>query len=122
MSNVLLFIEANTTGTGMLALHKAAQLGLKPVLVANRPGRYAGLESTPARILTCDTSSFAATAQAIEAEVGSAAICGITTTSEFYLELTAQLAEHYGAPGNPLLAMRTCRNKALTRRSLAWAG
>ncbi|MEK8104318.1 hypothetical protein NKG94_02625 [Micromonospora sp. M12] len=52
----LLFIESNTTGTGMLAMRSAQDLGLLPVLLTNDPTRYAGLAETGCRVLTCDTN------------------------------------------------------------------
>jgi biotin carboxylase len=49
-------------------------------------------------------------------------VSGITTTSEFYLEIVAQLTANYNFPGNPPQAMSACRNKALTRLHLEAAG
>ena len=49
-------------------------------------------------------------------------LAGVTTTSEYYLDLCARLAEEHGLPGNPHDAVAACRNKILTRAALRSAG
>ncbi|MGZ4135142.1 MAG: ATP-grasp domain-containing protein [Tumebacillaceae bacterium] len=122
MKNLLLFVESNTTGTGMLALKKAKSWGLLPVFLCNKPERYLGLEETGAQVLVCDTNSLEAVKQTIEANLNVDELCGIATTSEFYLETVAELTSAYGLPGNPADAMRTARNKSKTRQRLAEVG
>jgi biotin carboxylase len=115
----LLFIESNTTGSGMLALRMAARLDTEPVLITSSPGRYAGLDETGATVRTCDTSC-AGSLLALAREL--APVAGVTTTSEFYLPAVASVAAELGLPGNPPAAARLCRNKAAVRRALAAAG
>lgn len=115
----LLFVESNTTGTGMLALGIARRLGFEPVLLTGRPERYLGLADTGAEVVDCDTNSGAALAAAVD---GLGDVAGITTTSEFYLVPVATLAAAYGLVGNPPEAMATCRDKSRTRAALAAAG
>ncbi|ARU60203.1 hypothetical protein CBW65_03370 [Tumebacillus avium] len=122
MKKKLLFVESNTTGTGMLALKKAVSWGLTPIFLCNKPERYLGLEETGSEVIVCDTNSIDELKKTIEANVRVDEICGFATTSEFYLEAVATLATHYGLPGNPPEAMRTARNKSLTRQALAAAG
>ncbi|MGZ6505444.1 MAG: pyridoxal-5'-phosphate-dependent protein, partial [Tumebacillaceae bacterium] len=122
MKNLLLFVESNTTGTGMLALKKAKSWGLLPVFLCNKPERYLGLEETGAQVLVCDTNSLEAVKQTVEANLNVDELCGIATTSEFYLETVAELTSAYGLPGNPADAMRTARNKSKTRQRLAEVG
>ncbi len=115
----LVFVESNTTGTGMIALRTAARLGTAPVLLTGRPDRYAGLPSTRARVIECDTNDPAALRRAVDALAAEpGGLAGITTTSEFYLVPTAELAAEYRQQGNPADAVATCRNKALTREML----
>ncbi len=118
----LVFVEANTTGSGMIALRKAAALGLEPVFVTNNPGRYRGLDGTRCEVLVADTNEMAACRRVIDEVVGADHLAGVFTTSEFYLAVVAELAAAYGLPGNPPEAIRFCRNKAETRRLLARAG
>jgi biotin carboxylase len=118
MPNKLLFIEANTSGTGMLALRKAIALGLRPVFFTNDPQRYDGLEEIDCQISVCDTNRLEVLQVAIEECVSRVEIGGIMTTSDFYLETVSTLAARYGLPGNPPEAMRKARNKMLTRQIL----
>lgn len=122
----LLFVEANTTGTGMLALGHARRLGYEPVFLTRDPARYRGLDETGARIVLCDTNDRAelfAAADRLAAESGSGpGLAGVTTTSDFYLLAVAALAEHLGLPGNSEAVVRTCRDKAAVREALAARG
>ena len=111
--------ESNTTGTGMLALRTAARLGTAPVLLANRPSRYAGLDRSRARVVECDTNDEAALAAVV---AGLGPLAGVTTTSEFYTAAAAGLAAAHGRPANPVTALRTCRDKSRTRAALDAAG
>ncbi|TDV43159.1 ATP-grasp domain-containing protein [Actinophytocola oryzae] len=117
MARRLIFVESNTTGTGMLALTTAARLGFEPVLLTGDPGRYRGLADTGAEVVPCDTNDFSALAGAV-----SGPVAGVTTTSEFYLLAAARLAERLGLPGNPPAAIWRCRDKARLRERLAEAG
>ncbi|EMT51517.1 hypothetical protein I532_16373 [Brevibacillus borstelensis AK1] len=121
MKKLLLFVESNTTGTGMIALKKAQERGFSPVFLTSKPERYAGLAETGCRVLVCDTNSLDALRTTIKKELPADQIAGIMTTSEFYLVTVATLAEEYGLPGNPPEAMLVCRNKAQTRLRLAKA-
>ncbi|MEV5161083.1 pyridoxal-phosphate dependent enzyme [Streptomyces sp. NPDC053728] len=119
---VLVFVESNTTGTGMLALRTATRLGLAPVLLTKDPARYPGLEGTGCPAVLCDTEDEAA----VRAAAGSAAagrpVAGVTTTSDFYLTHTAALARALGRPGHATGTAELCRDKSLTRVALGAAG
>jgi cysteine synthase A len=119
MTDRLIFVESNTTGTGMSALTTAARLGLEPVLLTNGPQRYTGLADTGAEVVECDTNSFEALVNVTSR--WRREIVGVTTTSEFFLIAVAELARHLGLPGNPPAAVRLCRNKAGMRGALAAA-
>lgn len=122
MRNQLLFVESNTTGTGLIALQKARTLGFLPVFLTNNPQRYSGLENSGCSILICDTNSIDSLTHTIANHINVSRVCGAVTTSEFYLETVAQLTNRYNLPGNPLQAMAICRNKAKTRLRLAGVG
>ncbi|GAB7184164.1 pyridoxal-phosphate dependent enzyme [Kitasatospora sp. Ki12] len=119
---LLLFIESNTTGTGMIALRTAVRLALEPVLFTKDAARYPDLADTGCRVVVCDTDDEAALTAAIAGVSAGRRVAGVTTTSEFYLEHTARAAAALGTPGNPPEAMTRCRNKALTRTALHEAG
>ncbi|WP_017236988.1 pyridoxal-phosphate dependent enzyme [Streptomyces sp. SS] len=118
----LVFVESNTTGTGMLALSRARDLGLAPVLLTNRPGRYPGIGEADCEVIRCDTNDADAPAAALRARFDADEVAGVTTTSEFYLEAAASLAATLGVPGNPPAAVAACRRKSETRRLLTDAG
>lgn len=118
----LLFIEANTTGTGMIALARAASWGLKPLFYTNNPDRYSGLAETGCQVQVCDTNHLESLRQHIRDTIDPQDIRGITTTSEFYLEQVAALTTEYHLPGNHVEVIRKVRNKGETRRTLAQAG
>ncbi|MFD1990024.1 ATP-grasp domain-containing protein [Paenibacillus nicotianae] len=122
MSNFILFIESNTTGTGMLALSKTEAWGYTPILYTNNPDRYIGLAETGYTVHRCDTNNLLTLRETIEQTVDHKQICGITTTSEFYLEQVSELAAYYKLPGNSILAVQQARNKAATRRALHLVG
>ncbi|MFG2293049.1 pyridoxal-phosphate dependent enzyme [Streptomyces sp. NPDC048603] len=118
----LLFVESNTTGTGMIALRTARELGLTPVLLTGSPERYAGLAGTGCEVLVCDTNSVAALRDVIQQGLPRQELAGVTTTSDFYVPVVAGLADWLDLPGNPAEAVAACRDKAVTRRVLRDAG
>ncbi len=118
----LVFVESNTTGTGMLALTTTRDLNLRPVLLTAAASRYHGLAETGCEIIECDTGSVVALRAAIQERFRRQDLTGIVTTSEFYLPVVAQLADWLGLPGNSAAAVAVCRNKATVRRTLAEAG
>ncbi|TQM85420.1 cysteine synthase A [Saccharothrix saharensis] len=122
LDRYLVFVEANTTGTGMLALDLTAGLGLRPVLLTGKPERYAGLAATGAEVLVCDTNSPSALRTAVQDRFRREELAGVVSTSDFYAPAVADLAAWLGLPRNPVEAVRTCRDKSLLRRRLAQAG
>lgn len=118
----LLFVESNTTGTGMMALDLARGLGTVPVLLTADPDRYRGLAETGAEVVRCDTNSAAALRTAVQERFRREEIAGVTTTSDFYVPAAAGVAQWLGLPGNPPEAMAVCRDKAALREALREAG
>ncbi|GIH25277.1 hypothetical protein Aph01nite_35870 [Acrocarpospora phusangensis] len=115
----MVFVESNTTGTGMRALVRAREQGLVPVLVTEDPSRYRGLAETGAQVVRADTADAAALATAVGAQTP---LAGITTTSDFYTIAATRLASAAGFPANPPQAVARCRDKSRTRRALTRAG
>ncbi|MGM9440225.1 pyridoxal-phosphate dependent enzyme [Streptomyces murinus] len=119
----LVFVESNTTGTGMLALELAREeLDTVPVLLTGDPDRYRGLAATGAEVIRCDTNSDAALRAAVQDRFRREEIAGITTTSDFYVPAAARLARWLGLPGNPPEAVTACRDKSALRALLEGAG
>ncbi|MFJ2845335.1 pyridoxal-phosphate dependent enzyme [Streptomyces griseofuscus] len=119
----LVFVESNTTGTGMLALELAREeLDTVPVLLTGDPERYRGLAATGAEVIRCDTNSDAVLRSAVQDRFRREEIAGITTTSDFYVPAAARLARWLGLPGNPAEAVTACRDKSALRALLESAG
>jgi biotin carboxylase len=120
----LLFIESNTTGSGIQALQKAHELGLEPVLFTRNAALYRGLDSADCLIVSCETNDLVMLRAAIKSLLihRPGQVRGVTTTSEFYLEASAALAAELGLLANPLEMVHICRNKARTRQVLTNAG
>ncbi|MFE9419999.1 pyridoxal-phosphate dependent enzyme [Streptomyces griseofuscus] len=119
----LVFVESNTTGTGMLALELAREeLDTVPVLLTGDPERYRGLAATGAEVIRCDTNSDAVLRAAVQDRFRREEIAGITTTSDFYVPAAARLARWLGLPGNPAEAVTACRDKSALRALLESAG
>ncbi|MFJ8164235.1 pyridoxal-phosphate dependent enzyme [Streptomyces sp. NPDC096136] len=118
----LLFVESNTTGTGMLALERARELDTVPVLLTADPDRYRGLAETGAEVVRCDTNSDAALRAAVQERFRREEIAGVTTTSDFYVPAAARIARWLGLPGNAPEAVAVCRDKSALREGLRAAG
>ncbi|MEU9118436.1 pyridoxal-phosphate dependent enzyme [Streptomyces sp. NPDC048506] len=116
------FVESNTTGTGMLALRIAAEAGYEPVLATGDSTRYAGLAETGATVVDCDTNDTDALVRAVTKAFEPGCIAGVSTTSEFYLVAAAALATAVGLPAERAEAIAGCRNKGELRRTLLRAG
>ncbi|MCY9517580.1 ATP-grasp domain-containing protein [Paenibacillus apiarius] len=117
----IIFIESNTSGTGMLALEKAKSWGFKPVFVTNDPNRYKGLDSIPCELYITDTNDLDGLKQ-MSSIFDPLQIAAVVTTSEFYLITAAELALHLGLPSNNPLSLQICRNKHFTREKLKEEG
>ncbi|MEU4833176.1 pyridoxal-phosphate dependent enzyme [Streptosporangium sp. NPDC023615] len=118
----MLFVESNTTGTGMLALAAARELGVEPVLLTGAPERYAGLGDTGCDVVVCDTNSHVELREVVQSRFHRADLAAITTTSDFYVPVVAELAAWLHLPGNPPESVAICRDKSRLRAVLAEAG
>lgn len=92
------------------------------MLFTSAPERYPDLPDRVAEVVRCDTNDVTAVRNELDRRLPRSQLAGITTTSEYYVEIAAALAAALGLPGNPPDAVRTCRDKAAARRALAAAG
>ena len=121
MTGVLAFVESNTTGSGTLAFQRAVELGLRPLFLTRDRSRYRGIPDGLA-IVECETNDVGAVERTLRSNVAPAALAGVTTTSEFYVEVTAAAAERLGLVSLGALAAANCRDKGRTRRILTRVG
>ena len=101
----LLFVEPNPSGTGMDALHTANELGLSPVLITGAPEQYAGL-AFDIDVVVCDTRSLPELRVMIQERFPRQEIVGLTTTSDAYLPVVAELTSWLGLPDNAADAIK----------------
>lgn len=115
-----LFVESNTTGTGMDAFASAARLDLLPTLLTRDRSRYRIPEGC--EVIACDTNDPAVLRDTIVGSFRRESIACVTTTSDFYVPTVADLAEWLGLPGPAGEAVRICREKHRSRSVLTAAG
>jgi S-sulfo-L-cysteine synthase (3-phospho-L-serine-dependent) len=118
----LLFLESNTTGTGMTAITTARNLGFRPVFLTADPERYSGLAETGCEVVVCDTGSLSDLRETVQRQFPREELAGVTTTYDFYVESAAVLADWLDLPGNPVEVTRICRNKSEARALLLAGG
>lgn len=114
----LVFIEANTSGSGMLAFEKARQLNIEPIFFTNNPTRYKGLQEKHVQTVICNTNSLDELQNKILPYLEGNDLLGITTTSEFYIYTIARLNEYFHLEGNSSFTISNVRNKAKMRELL----
>jgi biotin carboxylase len=118
----IIFIESNTSGTGRLFALTARRMGLDPLLITDNPDRYPYVQQDDIEYLRypCSDSiegldrTIAGIAEKIE-------VVGICSSSEYFIEAAAELAQRRGLPGPEPDAVRSCRNKWLQYESLRMA-
>jgi S-sulfo-L-cysteine synthase (3-phospho-L-serine-dependent) len=122
----VLFVESNTSGTGALFCRSARARGLVPVLLASDPGRYPfvadGDLAGAIRVEQGDTSRPEAVLEVARGLLADGGLAGITSTSEYYVEIAALAAVALGLPAPAPEAVRTCRSKRRLAEVLEAAG
>ncbi len=113
-------VESNTTGSGRLFCDCARRIGLRPVLLARDPERYpyVSIDEIDSRVV--DTAA----PDAIRAACASLAgrIAGLTSSSEYYIGIAAEVARSLGLPHPDPAAIASCRDKPTQRAQLHRAG
>jgi biotin carboxylase len=114
-------VESNTTGTGRDFAEAARRRGLRPILLSSSPGRFPYVSELALDVDTVDTSSVA-TVEAACRRLGSAGVRGITSSSEYFIQTAATVAQSLGLPAPDPDAVGRCRDKTVQRRWLRAAG
>jgi biotin carboxylase len=122
VSQLLLLVESNTTGTGREFARRGVELGVQPVLITADPTRYPYVEQDQLPSVRTDTSSATDVLATARSLAGAAEIVGVTSSSEYYVATAAETAHALGLPGPSAEAVRGCRHKGVQRRRLAGAG
>jgi biotin carboxylase len=121
MSDYLVFVESNTSGSGEGFIKKAHERGLKTALLTNDIARYPWAASL-AQCIACDTNDLNSLKQTIEKFSKSHKIAGILSSSEYYIHACAMVAKTRGLHGPDPQAVETTRHKDRMRTALRQAG
>ncbi|WP_414945571.1 ATP-grasp domain-containing protein [Amycolatopsis sp. cmx-11-32] len=122
MSEVVLLLESNTTGTGRDFARRAAELGARPLVVTHDPGRYPYLAADKVEHIVADTANPAEVETIARNLDAVARIAAVTTSSEYYVPSAAAIAKLIGRPGPDPQAVTACRDKGTQRAVLRSAG
>ncbi|MGO8960322.1 MAG: ATP-grasp domain-containing protein [Streptosporangiaceae bacterium] len=113
-------VESNTTGSGRLFCDRARKLGLVPVMLARDPGRYRYVRQDAIDCQVADTADPDALLAAC-ARLGGP-VAGVTSSSEYFIGIAAQVAGSLGLPHPDTAAIACCRDKHAQRARLRQAG
>lgn len=120
MSDWLVMVESNTTGTGRLFCAAAQRLGYRPMMFTRDPARYPYVaeDEIPHEVL--DTTDLAALLRAGAGLDGR--IAGVTSSSEYSIGIAGAFARELGLPHQDPDAVAVCRDKSAQRARLGEAG
>jgi S-sulfo-L-cysteine synthase (3-phospho-L-serine-dependent) len=114
----LVFIESNTSGTGRLFAHRAVELGYRPMLLAADLSRYQYASEDGIESLQVDTQDKRAILRVCRRLAHDSKIGGVTSSSEYFIEASAEIAQQLDVPGPAPDSIRICRDKWRQRRWL----
>jgi biotin carboxylase len=117
----LVFIESNTSGTGRLFARRAVELGYRPMLLAADLSRYQYASEDGIETLAVDTQDKQAILRALRLLEHDSRIGGVTSSSEYFIEASAEIAQELDLPGPDPESIRICRDKWQQRLRLSAA-
>jgi biotin carboxylase len=120
-SPLFVFIESNTSGTGVYFVEEAKRQGLRPVVLAANPKSYQGRFAEDVTLHEVDTTDVDAIIAWIQ-RFGGGQAQAVYSSSDYFVGMAALVAERLGLPGPSALAIRECREKLTQRKRLSEAG
>ncbi|HET7230143.1 MAG TPA: hypothetical protein VFJ16_09085 [Longimicrobium sp.] len=119
----VLLVEGGADGTGRRLAQTARSMGFYPVVVTTRrgAGACAGLPGAPEVVVLPRVDADALLALA-RARFGDDGVAGIACGAERFAAAAAQAAAHLGLPGPVAARVRTARDRAWQRETLAAGG
>jgi biotin carboxylase len=121
----LAFVETSLSGTGLMAMQHARDLGCDVVFLCRDADYYAAHgardpRSCPAitEIVECETNI----TEEVAAALGERNVDGVLAAGEHYVEIAARAAARLGAAGLSVRAAMTARDKAACLAAAASAG
>lgn len=115
MKKIIVFIESNTSGSGMLAIDKALEMNIEPIFLTRNPALYPELSTKKITTILCDTHSLEKLKEVITLTIKDNHSWGITTTSEFYINTVAELNFYFQKPANHPSTTQLVRDKGAMR-------
>ncbi len=109
MKKAIIFVESNTSGTGYILASIAFEKGYQPLVITNNLSRYNFGNFIEAHIV--DTNDYKEVRDKVASLITSYDIEGITSTSDYYMEMVAKLALEFNYPSTSLTTIILCRNK-----------
>lgn len=122
MTELMIFVESNTTGTGRLFAERARDLGLVPYLLSADASRYPYVAELGIAHQRCRTDSSAAVRASCRRLAGTHLVAGVTSSSDYYLAAAAGAARDLGLPGEDPRLLAAARDKGYQRRRFAAHG
>ncbi len=119
MNATFTFIESNTTGTGRSCLQRARERGFRVLFLTSRPELYPFLAEELVVPHIVDTTDADAISDLLMREGGAH---GVMSTSEYFIEIAAEVAARFSLVAPDAEAVRTCRHKGQCVRVLEKAG
>lgn len=116
------FIESNTSGTGRYFARAASQKGFRPIVLSDNPARYSYVSEDGLDTLKVDTRNEWALLDACRRLAQAEGLAGVTSSSEYFVSIAANLARRLSLAGPSPGAVRACRDKYKQRRRLEKAG
>ena len=113
-------VESNTTGSGRLFCDRARALGLVPVMLARNPDRYPYVRQDEIASRVVDTTDVQALLTACAGLGGQ--VAGAVSSSEYFIERAARVAQALGLPHPDPGAIACCRDKHAQRARLRQGG
>ena len=117
-----IFIESNTTGTGLLYAKSAAENGFIPVLFTNDSSQYRMFRENDIKIMRINTFDENLLFDACMYFDSGLGVAGISSSSEYFIKVAARLAKRLGLPSPAPSAIEVCGNKYLQYQSLQLKG
>lgn len=118
---LFVFIESNTSGTGVYFVEEAKRQGLRVVVLTSNRKTYQGRFAEDVALHEVDTADVDAILDWIR-QFGDGQINGVYSSSDYFVGTAALVAERLGLPGPSSLAIRECREKLTQRNRLSDAG
>jgi len=117
----VIFIESNTTGSGIEIIKKAKELGIVPIVLARDTKIYPKI-MTLCEVLECETNCFETLLKNITDVKYNYELLGIMSTSEYYIEMVSRVCTYFNLPSNQLETIELCRSKYELRQLLSSNG